>query len=268
MSSATAPIIELTGVHRFYHSRGTTLHALQDFTLSLQAGEVLTVVGPSGCGKSTLLNLIARLEPPTRGTLRFRGVEAQRADVEIGYVTQADTLFPWRTLIGNVEYPLEIRGVPKAERRARAAALLERVGLAGFENHFPYELSGGMRQRGNLVRALVYDPDIVLMDEPFGALDAQTRQLLQEQLQQICVEERKTVVFITHDLQEAIALGDRVVVMTARPGRIKTVRDVGIPRPRDLGRIHATPRFQELLGELWQSLRGEVVLADRTATRT
>ncbi|GAA2855923.1 ABC transporter ATP-binding protein [Streptosporangium fragile] len=255
------PIIELADVDQIYAGRGTNVEALRGFTLDLRDGEVLTIVGPSGCGKSTLLNILARLERPSRGTLSFRGVNADNSDVEIGYVTQSDTLFPWRTLLGNVEYPLEIRGVSKDVRRERAVSLLERVGLKGFENHLPSELSGGMRQRGNIVRALVYDPDIVLMDEPFGALDAQTRLVLQDQLQRLCAEERKTVVFITHDLQEAIALGDRVVVMTARPGRIKVVRTVGLERPRDLNRIHEVPRFQELLSELLEALREEVTLA-------
>ncbi|MEU8248064.1 ABC transporter ATP-binding protein [Nonomuraea sp. NPDC048916] len=255
------PIIELANVDRSFSGRSKTVEALRDFTLDLRDGEVLTIVGPSGCGKSTLLNILARLEKPTGGTLSFRGVDAEKSGVQIGYVTQSDTLFPWRTLLGNVEYPLEIRGVSKNVRRERAMSLLERVGLAGFEDRLPFELSGGMRQRGNIVRALVYDPDIVLMDEPFGALDAQTRLLLQDQLQRLCAEERKTVVFITHDLQEAIALGDRVVVMTARPGRIKMIRTVGLERPRDLNHIHEIPRFQELLSELWDCLRDEVLLA-------
>lgn len=260
--------LDLSDVSKSYSGRGgSPVLALDEVSLQLREGEILTVVGPSGCGKSTLLNLLARLESPNGGHVRFRGVDAADSQIEIGYVTQSDTLFPWRTLAGNVEYPLEIRGVDKQERRERARAILARVGLAGFEDHLPYQLSGGMCQRGNIVRALVYGPDLVLMDEPFGALDAQTRLLLQEQLQRICAEEGKTVVFITHDLQEAIALGDRVVVMTARPGRIKALREVGLPRPRDLDHIHKEPRFQELLGELWDSLREEVVLAGLTDPR-
>lgn len=259
--SVTTTAIELADVSRVYRSRGGDVLALSEIDLTVNDGEILTIVGPSGCGKSTLLNLLARLEAPNRGDVRFFGKNAADAEIRIGYVTQSDTLFPWRTLLGNVEYPLEIRGWAKAERRDRARAFLRRVGLEGFEDHLPAQLSGGMRQRGNIVRALVYDPDIVLMDEPFGALDAQTRLLLQGQLQTICAEEKKTVVFITHDLHEAISLGDRVAVMSARPGRIKSLRDVGLPRPRDLGHIHEERRFQELLSELWDSLREEVLLA-------
>ncbi|SHK59619.1 NitT/TauT family transport system ATP-binding protein [Pseudonocardia thermophila] len=261
MSIPREPLIELVGVSRSFGRGAGRVVAVRDLDLTVGEGEIITVVGPSGCGKSTLLNMLARLDEPDAGELRFRGRPAAEADVEIGYVTQSDSLFPWRTLLANVEYPLEIRGVPKAERRERAMALLARVGLAGFENHLPRQLSGGMRQRGNIVRALVYEPDIVLMDEPFGALDAQTRLLQQRQLQDICAEERTTVVFITHDLQEAILLGDRVVVMTARPGSIKLVREVGIDRPRDLDHIHEQPRFQHLVTELWDALRDEVLRA-------
>jgi len=255
------PLIELDGVCRSFGSGETRVDAVRDVDLAIGEGEIVTVVGPSGCGKSSLLNMLACLEHPDRGELRLRGRPAAEADVEIGYVTQSDSLFPWRTLLANVEYPLEIRGVSKAERRERAVAMLARVGLSGFENHLTRQLSGGMRQRGNIARALVYDPDIVLMDEPFGALDAQTRLLQQRQLQAICAEERKTVVFITHDLHEAILLGDRVVVMTARPGSIKMVRDVGLDRPRDLDHIHEEPRFQQLMTELWDALRDEVLRA-------
>lgn len=260
------PAIELMGVGRTYDSRGGRVSALSDFNLTVHEGEIVTVVGPSGCGKSTLLNLLAGLEVPDRGELRYGGRPSVSADLTIGYVTQSDTLFPWRSLLANVEYPLEIRGVGVAERRAKASAMLARVGLSGFENHLPYQLSGGMRQRGNIVRALVYGPDIVLMDEPFGALDAQTRLLLQGQLQTLCAEERKTVVFITHDLQEAISLGDKIAVMTARPGRVKILREVGMQRPRDLDRIHEEARFQELLSECWDSLREEVVRASQVVS--
>lgn len=261
------PAIELVRVGRTYASRSGQVSALSDFNLTVQEGEIVTVVGPSGCGKSTLLNLLARLEAPDHGELRYRGQPSGRAEVKIGYVTQSDTLFPWRTLAANVEYPLEIRGVGLDERRAKASAMLARVGLSGFEDYLPYQLSGGMRQRGNIVRALVYGPDIVLMDEPFGALDAQTRILLQGQLQTLCAEECKTVVFITHDLQEAISLGDKIAVMTARPGRVKLLREVGMERPRDLDRIHENSRFQELLSECWDSLREEVVRASPASSK-
>lgn len=248
-------VAQLNGVTKRFASRGTETLALDDVSLDIEQGEFVTVIGPSGCGKSTVLNLLAGLMVPDTGRVQYGPGASSPRDREIGYVTQSDSLFPWRTLVENVEYPLAIRGVSRAERRERARDYLQRVGLEGFEDHLPYQLSGGMRQRGNIVRALVYQPEIVLMDEPFGALDAQTRMVLQEELLQLWQAEHKTVVFITHDLQEAIALGDRVVVMSARPGRIKKVRRVNIPRPRDLAHIHENPEFRSTLTELLDDVR-------------
>jgi NitT/TauT family transport system ATP-binding protein len=178
--------------------------------------------------------------------------------MRIGYVMQNDNLYPWRTLSRNVEFPLEIRGVPAAERRRIARDYLRKVKLEGFEDKYPHELSGGMRQRGNIVRALAFSPDLLIMDEPFGPLDAQTRLLLQEQLLALWREEQKTIIFITHDLHEAIALGDRVMVMTARPGRTKAIYDVNIPRPRKLGQIHEDAAFRDLLSLLGEQLAEEI----------
>jgi len=221
-------------------------------------GEFIVIVGPSGCGKSTLMNIIVGLFPPSSGEVLYRGKRHVGVNRSIGYVTQADNLYPWRTLRQNVEFPLELRNVGRGERHDRAERLIRRVGLGGFEDSYPHELSGGMRQRANIIRTLVYEPEVILMDEPFGPLDAQTRLLLQNQLLELWHEERKTIVFITHDLGEAVALADRVVVMSARPGRIKTVAPVPIPRPRNLFDIHSDERFRETYRTMWSSLEEEV----------
>lgn len=242
---------------------GAPVIALDDFSLDVSEGEFLTIVGPSGCGKSTLLNLLVGLDHPTEGAIRLDGSPAWEHRLEIGYVTQEDNLFPWRTLQQNVEFPLEIRGLDAKARKHRSDELLSRVGLGDFKDRYAHQLSGGMRQRGNIVRALSYGPRVILMDEPFGPLDAQTRIVLQEQLLDLWADERKTVIFITHDLQEAIALGDRVVVMTARPGRIKAVHEVNIPRPRELHHLHENEVFRTLLSDLWDALAEEVTSASR-----
>ncbi len=232
--------------------------AIDDFTLSVQEREFLTIVGPSGCGKSTLLNLIVGLMPLSSGRILFRNRPVNSINPKIGYVTQRDNLLPWRTLLQNVEIALEIRGVPVEQRRQKAEALIARVGLGGFEDHYPHELSGGMRQRANIIRTLIYDPELILMDEPFGPLDAQTRLILQSQLLDLWQGARKTIVFITHDLVEAIALADRLVVMTSRPGRVKQVADVPIPRPRNVYRIHDSAEFRSIHERLWEELLSEV----------
>jgi NitT/TauT family transport system ATP-binding protein len=251
-------VLSIQGVTRDFSSRGRVVPALGGVDLEIPEGEFLTIVGPSGCGKSTLLNIIAGLMPPGGGHLRYRGREVRGVNTEIGYVTQQDNLFPWRILRDNVAFPLEIQKVPPAERGRRADAMIAKVGLGGFEDYYPHELSGGMRQRANIIRTLIYDPQLILMDEPFGPLDAQTRVILQDQLLKLWFESRKTVVFITHDLVEAIALADRVAVMTARPGVIKSVNRVGIPRPRDIFHIHDNEAFRRLYDTLWEELEAEV----------
>ena len=251
-------MLSLSDVSRDFITRGKTIQAMAGVSLDVSAGEFLTVVGPSGCGKSTLLNIVCGLLAPSRGSVLYKGARLTGVNTEIGYVTQADNLYPWRTLRENVEFPLEIHGVARGERRARAAALIERVGLAGFEDHYPYELSGGMRQRANIIRTLVYDPEVILMDEPFGPLDAQTRLLLQDQLLKLWDGARKTIVFITHDLGEAVALADRVVVMTARPGTVKRICPVPLERPRDLFHLHDDERFRQTYDTLWDDLEAEV----------
>jgi NitT/TauT family transport system ATP-binding protein len=261
------PILSLRDVSRDFVTRGRLIPAMAGVNLDVQAGEFLTVVGPSGCGKSTLLNMVSGLLPPSGGAVLYQGTPVRGVNTAIGYVTQADNLYPWRTLRENVEFPLEVRGVPRDERRRRAAALIERVGLGGFEDHYPYELSGGMRQRANIVRTLVYDPEVILMDEPFGPLDAQTRLILQDQLLRLWDGAGKTIVFITHDLGEAVALADRVAVMTARPGRIKRICPVPLKRPRDLFHLHDDEQFRVTYDALWDALEEEVMKAAATWQR-
>jgi NitT/TauT family transport system ATP-binding protein len=257
-----ASLLSIEGVSKDFNVRGNQVLALDTLNLALDEGEFVTVVGPSGCGKSTLLNIVVGLLPPSAGQILFRGRAVNGINPEIGYVTQKDNLLPWRSLIENVELSLEIRGIEKSARRRRAGELIERVGLKGFEDHYPHELSGGMRQRANIIRTLIYDPELILMDEPFGPLDAQTRIVLQEQLLKLWFASRKTILFITHDLVEAITLADRVVVMTSRPGRVKHVAAVPIPRPRDVYQIHTSREFREVYDTLWRELRPEVNMAE------
>ena len=257
-----APLLSIESVSREFSTRGKQVLALDSLSLGVNEGEFVTVVGPSGCGKSTLLNLIVGLLPQHGGRILFRDRAVNGINPEIGYVTQKDNLLPWRTLIQNVELSLEIRGVEKTARRRTAGELIHRVGLGGFEEHYPHELSGGMRQRANIIRTLIYDPELILMDEPFGPLDAQTRIVLQDQLLQLWSAAKKTIIFITHDLVEAIALADRVVVMTARPGKVKLIADVPIPRPRDVFQIHESREFRATYERLWQELKPEVKLAE------
>ncbi|HBK80452.1 MAG TPA: ABC transporter ATP-binding protein [Nitrospinae bacterium] len=251
-------ILSIRALHKEFLSRGTRVVAVQDLDLDIEEGEFITIVGPSGCGKSTLLNCIIGLVQPTGGTITYHDRQLRGINTEIGYVPQSDYLYPWRTILDNVAFPLEVRGVGKEERHEKAREFIQRVGLAGFENHYPHELSGGMRQRVNIIRTLIYDPELILMDEPFGPLDAQTRIILQDQLLRLWEEARKTVIFITHDLVEAIALADRVVVMTSRPGTIRSVTPIEISRPRDVFRIHSEEAFRTVYDRLWEELREEV----------
>jgi NitT/TauT family transport system ATP-binding protein len=258
-----SPIIEMNDVSRVFRSARGEVVALSSLNLKVHEGEFLTVVGPSGCGKSTLLNLIVGLQETSTGTKLYRGKRSTGINHGIGYVTQSDNLFPWRSVIDNVMFGLEMRGIAsKVERRDRAQALIDKVGLSGFEHHFRHELSGGMRQRVNIVRTLAYDPEVILLDEPFGPLDAQTRLQLQALLLALWQERPKTtLIFITHDLTEAIALGDRVVVMSARPGRVREIVPIGLPRPRDIYTIHTDPAFRELYDRIWTHLADEMRVA-------
>ena len=255
-----APILSLRGVSRRFSSSRNDVSALVDFDLDIAEGEFISIVGPSGCGKSTLLNIIVGLMEASGGTVQYRGSPHHGINPEIGYVTQADNLFPWRSALHNVTFGLEMRGIGTPEdRERRAAKLLDQVGLAGFHTHYRHELSGGMRQRVNIVRTLAYDPKVILLDEPFGPLDAQTRLNLQDLLLKLWQERPgTTIIFVTHDLTEAVALADRVVVMTARPGRIRDVVPVPLDRPRNIFTIHTRPEFRELYDKLWLHLASEM----------
>jgi NitT/TauT family transport system ATP-binding protein len=240
------------------------LAVLNGIDLDVGEGEFLALVGPSGCGKSSLLDLIAGLSKPTEGTVTVDGEPVGGPSLERGMVFQGYALFPWRTVRGNIEFGLESKKIPKRERHEIAAHYLSLVGLAGFEDYYPYELSGGMKQRAAIARSLAFDPDVLLMDEPFAAVDAQTRETLQEELLKVWEETRKTIVFITHDIDEAVYLSDRVGIMTARPGSVKALLTSGLPRPRSAGDIRASADFRELRHRAWLLLRDEVLKAQRT----
>jgi NitT/TauT family transport system ATP-binding protein len=254
------PILSLRGVSRVFRSPRGEVPALSEVTFDVRAGEFITVVGPSGCGKSTVLNVIVGLLEPTSGEVWFRGQRSSGINLEIGYVTQGDNLFPWRTVLENVTFGLDLRRIGTAkERREKGLALIDRVGLSGFEDHYRHELSGGMRQRANIIRTLAYDPQVILLDEPFGPLDAQTRLQLQDLLLTLWADRAgTTLIFITHDLTEAVALADRVVVMSARPGRIREIVTVDLPRPRDIYHVHTDPRFREIYDRIWAHLADEM----------
>ena len=237
------------------------VEALAPVDLDVAANDFITILGPSGCGKSTLLRIVAGLDRPTTGTVLLDGEPVIRAGADRGMVFQSYTLFPWLTVAENIAFGLRERGVPEAERRAIAGRYIAEVGLTGFENHWPRQLSGGMQQRTAIARALANDPKILLLDEPFGALDTQTRSLMQELLLGIWERDRKTVLFVTHDIEEAIFLGTRVVVMSARPGRIKLDRRIELPQPRTY-RLKTTATFVDLKAELVESLRSEVMGAE------
>jgi NitT/TauT family transport system ATP-binding protein len=233
--------------------------AVADVNLAVLEGEFVSVVGPTGCGKSTLLNVAAGLLAPTRGSAIVFGEKLQGVNTRAGYLFQSEALMPWRTAMQNVTVGLEFRGIAAQEARSRAADWLKRVGLAAHGHKYPHELSGGMRKRVALAQTLILDPKILLMDEPFSALDVQTRSLMENELLNLWAQDRKSVVFVTHDLEEAISLSDRVVVMSAGPAsRLIGEFAIDLPRPRDVAEIRLTPRFVELHKLIWQALRDEV----------
>jgi NitT/TauT family transport system ATP-binding protein len=234
--------------------------ALRDTSLVVRPGEFVSVVGPTGCGKSTLLNVAAGLLEPSAGSIRVFGEPLSGINSRAGYLFQADALMPWRNALGNVMAGLEFRGMEQGACLEKANEWLRRVGLAGFGDRYPHQLSGGMKKRVSLAQTLILDPEILLMDEPFSALDIQTRQLMENELLELWSANRKSVVFITHDLEEAIALADRVVVLSAGP----ETRPIGeyiidLPRPRDVAEIRLAPRFIELHGQIWRSMKAEVL---------
>jgi NitT/TauT family transport system ATP-binding protein len=233
--------------------------AVSDVSLTVNEGEFLSIVGPSGCGKSTLLDLLAGLEPTSSGSIFIDGRRVEGPNQEVGIVLQGYALFPWRTVRKNIEFGLEIKEVDKKERHEISQRYIALVGLTGFEDSYPHELSGGMRQRVAIARALAYDPAVLLMDEPFAAVDAQTREVLQEELLRIWEQTGKTIVFITHSIDEAIFLSERIVVMSGSPGTIKEIVDVSLPRPRHADR--ASQSFSRLRHRLWELLRHDGVQA-------
>ncbi|GHC67422.1 ABC transporter ATP-binding protein [Limoniibacter endophyticus] len=250
--------ITVDSVDKRYVGRGRETVALDKVSLSIEPGELVAFVGPSGCGKSTLLNMIAGIIPKTSGKIVHNGNSVNAINRDVGYLTQADSVLPWRTVERNVGLPLEYRGVPKAEREKTVEAMLELVELKGFGKAFPRELSGGMRKRVALAQMLAYGPNTLLMDEPFGALDAQLKLIMQQQLLRIWQEQKKTIVFVTHDLSEAIAVASRVIVFSGRPGRIKHIENIDIPYPRDVFKVRFLPEFEKAYDNLWSELSSEI----------
>jgi NitT/TauT family transport system ATP-binding protein len=234
--------------------------ALEQIDLEIPARSFVSFLGPSGCGKTTLLRMIAGIEQPSAGQIVCKGRTVDRVNTDVAYVPQGRGLFPWMTLRQNIEFPLRVRGMAAAERAKRARAWIAKVGLDGFEDNHPWQLSGGMEKRGALARALIGDLDILLMDEPFGPLDAQTRLVLQDDLLRLWSEKRSIAVFVTHDLVEAVALSDLVVIMSRRPGRIKKIVPVNIPRPRNVFEIFHADGFNAAYDEVRETMRGEFAL--------
>ena len=248
---ATKLVVEHASKH--YQTRSGVVHALEDYSMTVAEGEMVCVLGPSGCGKSTLLWAMAGLHSLTRGEVRLDGEPVIRPHPQIGMVFQDANLLPWRSLIKNIHLPFEIKGLKPGAYQERIEGLLRRVGLDGFETKYPRELSGGMQQRASIVRSLSFNPSLLLMDEPFGALDAFTRDEMNLLLQEIWLETGKTIVFVTHNIAEAVFLADRIMVMSPRPGRLTNVFAIDLPRPRPL-EVTARPHFFELVGEIKASI--------------
>jgi NitT/TauT family transport system ATP-binding protein len=256
---AAEPRIEVRGLEKRFAARGREVVAVDRVSFAVGRGEFVALLGPSGCGKSTILNMVAGLIPSSGGEIRIDDapIVPGAADRRVGYVFQRDTVFPWRTVAGNIGYGLELAGVPKPERRERVAAAVAEAGLAGFEESFPLTLSGGMRQRVSLMRTLITRPEILLMDEPFGALDTHTKLEMHRTLLEVWERERQTVLFVTHDLGEALTLADRILLLSARPGRLKESFPVPFARPRDAVELRETPEFAAAFSHIWHSLGEE-----------
>jgi len=238
-------------------ARFGALQAMGPTTLQVREGEFLAIVGPSGCGKSTLLNMIAGTLRPSSGSVRYKGRAVDGINCDVGYITQKNYCLPWRTVEANVGLPLEFRGMSRADIAERVRRVLAQVHLTGFEKAYPRQLSGGMLQRVMIARTLAYEPDVYLMDEPFGSLDAQLRMRMHRELLKLWADTGATFLFVTHDLEEAITLADRVVVMSGRPGTPKLVLDIDLPRPRDVVEVRATPMFGVYFKQLWAALEQE-----------
>jgi NitT/TauT family transport system ATP-binding protein len=260
---ADAQRIDVRGLSKSFQLGGATIEAVRDVSFGVRRGEFVALLGPSGSGKSTILNMIATLVKPSGGQILIDGkpVIAGKATPDVGYVFQRDTLFPWRTVADNIGYGLQLAGVADTERKERVAACVAQAGLQGFEDAYPSALSGGMRQRAALMRTLVVEPQILLMDEPFGALDTHTKIDMHDVLLRIWEREQQSVLFVTHDLGEALTLSDRIILLSARPGRIKDVFEVDFARPRDAVKVRETPRYAELFQHIWHSLGEEFLRA-------
>jgi len=253
--------IVVRNLYKTFTVRGSVVRALVNINVSVPDGEFFVMVGPSGCGKTTLLRIMANLERHSSGSLTMSQTDKSRPTNSM--VFQEQSVFPWMTVRDNVGYGLALRGVPKKQREEIVSYYIDKVGLGKFTKAYPFQLSGGMKQRVSLARAFANDPEVLLMDEPFGALDEQNKLLLQEELLRIWSEHRKTVVFITHSIDEAIVLGDRIMVMTAHPGQAKAFVQVPFPRPRQVYEIRATPQYGQLMYSIWELLREEVLRAKR-----
>jgi NitT/TauT family transport system ATP-binding protein len=251
-------MLEYRGVTKKFYKRDTEIVALRNVSFSIENGQFVSVVGPSGCGKSTLLNLSAGLSKPTSGEVIYAGKLVTGINTKLGYITQRDNLLEWSTVYDNIVIALRIRKVPRQEQKELADHYLTMMGLKDFAKHYPMELSGGMRKRAALARTLIYSPELVMMDEPFSALDAHVKGMLHEELLRVWDVEKKTILFITHDLTEAITLSDRVVVMSARPGTVKAIIDINLPRPRDPFLLQTTPEFIEIYHRVWELLRDDI----------
>ncbi|UGQ12013.1 ABC transporter ATP-binding protein [Yinghuangia sp. ASG 101] len=259
---ADQPLVELREATKRFPTRTGGVHtAVRDLDLRVAPGEFVAIVGPTGCGKSTALSLISGLEPPSRGEALVRGVPVRGVPDGVGYMFQNDAVMPWRSVLDNVAAGPRYRGAGKSAARAQAREWVARVGLAAFEGYYPHQLSGGMRKRVALAQTLVNKPSVLLMDEPFSALDVQTRALMQDELLRLWAGTGAAVVFVTHDLDEAIALADRVVVLTASPATIKDTFTVPLERPRAVEEVRLTPEFLDIYREIWESLRTEVTVA-------
>lgn len=259
--TSDADRIDVRALSKSFQLAGTAIEAVREVSFKVRRGEFVALLGPSGSGKSTILNMIATLVKPSGGQILIDGkpVIAGKATPGVGYVFQRDTLFPWRTVADNIGYGLQLAGMADAERKERVGTCLAQAGLAGFGDAYPSALSGGMRQRAALMRTLVVEPQILLMDEPFGALDTHTKIDMHEVLLRIWDREQQTVLFVTHDLGEALTLADRIILFSARPGQIKDMFDVDFARPRDAVKVRETPRYAELFQHIWHSLGEEFV---------
>jgi len=269
ISNRATSAIELRDVtKRFLTPGGQVYTAIHDINLSVAPGEFVAIVGPTGCGKSTTLGLISGLEPASEGSVQVMGEPVQGIDPRIGYVFQSDAVFPWKNVLNNVATGPQFRGQSKTGAYQKAREWIARVGLTGFEDRYPHQLSGGMRKRVALAQTFINDPQILLMDEPFSALDVQTRTLMEDELLALWSSLQSSVVFVTHDLEEAISLADRVCVLTAGPATVKGIYTIDLPRPRKVEDIRFDPRFNELYRRIWEDLREEVMISyERTKQR-